>query len=360
MNRGYFKWIILIAIGCVALIAYFMHQEKIRQAEPKHEKIGSWPNTPFKSYIAAVGIVESSSGNIHIGSPVNRIVDQIQVRVGNKIKTGDVLFTLEAHDLEADLFSREVEYENAVAQLKKLESLPREEDIAIADAQFKAAETEYELAKSQFERVDGLQNSGAMSQEQVNNKKYAFEIAGAKYEQAKADLTKAKLGAWGPDLEIAKLQVKQSQALVQRVQSDLERTIVRSPIDGTVLQIKIHEGEYPPTELSGTQAMIIGNTDPLHLRVSINQFDSSYYNPKAPAVAYVQGNSQVEFPLYFVHLEPYFVPKNNLSNSITEKVDTRVLQAIYCFEEGEERVYVGQQMDVFIEANFSSDKEEVK
>jgi HlyD family secretion protein len=94
----------------------------------------------------------------------------------------------------------------------------------------------------------------------------------------------------------------------------------------------------------------------MNLRVSINQFDASYYNPSARAVAYLQGNSEIGFPLTFVHLEPYFVTKQNLNNDITEKIDTRVLQAIYCFEEGENRVFVGQQMDVFIETHFTPKK----
>ena len=95
--------------------------------------------------------------------------------------------------------------------------------------------------------------------------------------------------------------------------------------------------------------MILGNTDKMHLRVNINQFDASFYDPKAPAVAYLQGNAQVEFPLELVKVEPYFVTKQNLTHDIAEKVDTRVLQVIYSFKEGEQHVFVGQQMDVFIE-----------
>jgi hypothetical protein len=136
---------------------------------------------------------------------------------------------------------------------------------------------------------------------------------------------------------------------VVRIETDIERTIITSPIDGTVLQIKIHEGEYPPSDSSRSPPMIIGNTDLLHLRVSINQFDASYFNPNSPAVAYLQGDAERNFPLHFVKLEPYFVTKQNITNDISEKVDTRVLQAIYAFDEGTSKIFVGQQMDVFIE-----------
>lgn len=353
MNRNYFKWIVVLAAVCVAIVAVFMWNEKHMQTTPPPIQVVPRHFSPFHSYISAVGVVEASGGNVYIGSPVNRVVAKVEVVVGQKVKEGDVLFRLESQDLEADLSSRCIDYENAQANLKKLEALPRNEDVVSAMAQSKIAKVELEQTKSQHQRVDGLQNSGAMSHEEVSRRRFAFEESEAKFQQAQANLDKVKAGAWPPDLEIARLQVKQSKALVERIEADIERTIIRSPLDATVLQIKIHEGEFPPTDSSRSPPMIIGNTDTMNLRVSINQFDASYYDSSAPAVAYLQGNSEIVFPLKFVNLEPYFVAKQNLNNDITEKVDTRVLQAIYCFEEGESRVFVGQQMDVFIETHFT-------
>jgi hypothetical protein len=54
--------------------------------------------------------------------------------------------------------------------------------------------------------------------------------------------------------------------------------------------------------------------------------------------------------LKFVRVEPYVIPKKSLTGDSTERVDTRVLQVLYSFNRGALPVYVGQQMDVFIEA----------
>jgi hypothetical protein len=70
----------------------------------------------------------------------------------------------------------------------------------------------------------------------------------------------------------------------------------------------------------------------------------------ARAVAYVRGNSSITTPLQFVRIEPFIVPKRSLTGDTTERVDTRVLQVIYAFEPGDLPVYVGQQMDVYIDA----------
>lgn len=350
MNRRYFRWIVLLASLSILLTALYMG--KGNSQTPTTKEITPRVFSPFKTAIAALGIVEASSGNVFIGSPLNRVVNQIDVEVGQKVKAGQVLFSLECRDLESDLLSRRLAYENSLANLQKLEALPRQEDVAAAESTVESAQITLAEAESQFNRVNGLQLNGALSQEEVARRQFAAEQAQAKLKQAQSDLGKIKAGTWAPDLKIARLKAQEDKAFMQRIEREIERTVIRSPIDATVLQIKIHEGEYPPSDPSRNPPMIIGNTDTLHLRVNINQFDASYFDPKAAALAYLQGNANIEFPLKFVNMEPYFVTKQNLTNDLTEKVDTRVLQAIYSFKEGEERIFVGQQMDVFIKADF--------
>ena len=55
--------------------------------------------------------------------------------------------------------------------------------------------------------------------------------------------------------------------------------------------------------------------------------------------------------LQLAYVEPFVVPKKSLTGDSTERVDTRVLQALYQFNPKDLSAYVGQQMDVFIEAN---------
>jgi len=348
MNRNYFFVIALLAVCSAILIFRSMWKE----AHPPHQQETvevSHPASPFKSYIAGVGIVEASSENIFIGTPLHRIVEKVLVTVGSEVKKGDILLKLENRDLEADLLSRQVAYEIALAKVQKLEAMPRNEDILIADAALQSAEVELSQAKAQYEIVQGLQASGALSKEEINRRRYNYERAEAKRLQLAADLNKIKAGTWKPDLQIAKLEALQAKADVERVKIDIERTIIRSPLDGNVLQIKIHEGEFPPTDTLRTPVMIIGNTDEKHLVVSINQFNTPYFDPDASAVAFLQGDGRVEFPLQFVQLDPYLVNKQNLTNDIAEKVDTRVLQITYSFKGNDKKIYVGQQMDVFIE-----------
>ena len=71
---------------------------------------------------------------------------------------------------------------------------------------------------------------------------------------------------------------------------------------------------------------------------------------EAEAIGYLRGNKQISTPLQFVRFEPYVLPKTSLTGDSTERVDTRVLQVIYGFHRGNLPIYVGQQMDIYIDA----------
>lgn len=351
MNRHYFLVIVAIALSCLGLIFFSMLRE-IASPITKEPSVAPPPLTPYKTSISGVGIVEPSSENIFIGTPINRLVDKVLASVGDKVKKGDVLFRLEARDLEANLLAREAAYQIARAKLQKLKEYPRSDDLLVAEATTNSVKAEYDFAKHQYEMVRDLPDPRAISQEEINRRLSNYKQAEAKWQQSQADLNKIKDGSWAPDLEIARLEVLEAEANMLAVKTEIQRTIIQAPIDGTVLQVKIHEGEFPPPDPFKVPMIILGNIDELFLRVSINQFDISNFRKKSSAVAFLQGDATVKFPLEFVCLEPFLVYKQNLSNEIIEKVDTRVLQIIYRIKTNGHRLFVGQQMDVFIESEY--------
>lgn len=324
MKRNYFFILVLIALACLIFI-FFSIGKEIATPVTKEPQIPS-PLPSFKSYISGVGIIEPSSENINIGTHLNRIVDKIFFSVGDKVKKGDILFSLENRDLQANLMAQEAAYKSALAKVQRLEAFPRQEDLAAAAANLKSAKADLDSAKMQYQMVLDLPDPRSISLQERNRRVSNYQQAESKWEQAQAEFEKIRAGTWKPDLEIARLEAQEAEANVNRFKAEIERTLVRSPIDGTILQIKIHEGEFDTLKSPG---MIIGNTDVLNLRVSINQLDVPYFNPKAPAEAFLQGDARIEFPLEFIRVEPFLINKQNLTNDVAEKVDTQVLHIIY-------------------------------
>jgi len=139
-------------------------------------------------------------------------------------------------------------------------------------------------------------------------------------------------------------------AQVKSVETQIERSIVRAPIDGQVLQVKIHPGEYAPAGVTATPLILLGRLKPLNIRVDVDEHEAWRVSPDAKAIANVRGNADLKTPVTFVRFEPFVLPKKSLTGDSTERVDTRVLQVIYRVDNEALPLFVGQQMDVFIEA----------
>ena len=134
---------------------------------------------------------------------------------------------------------------------------------------------------------------------------------------------------------------------MKQTKTELERLIVRAPIDGEVLQKNVRPGEYvgiPPSQA----LFVIGDLSKLHIRVDIDENDLPRFRHGLNGRATLRGNPAMEIPLNFERVEPLVVPKKSLTGAGTERVDTRVLQVIFCVQSSEVRLFVGQQVDVYL------------
>ena len=272
------------------------------------------PQAPFPSYVAGAGIVEASTENIDIGTTVPGVVMKIDHVIGDRVKAGDPLFEIDSRDIDAELRVREAALVSALASV---------------DAQNAIAAD----AAAQWEKVKDLRKSKFISDEDVDKRNFAHISAEAKLAQARAD-------------------VESARANIAATHTELDRRIIRAQVDGTVLQCKIHPGEFAMAGNPNPPLMKFGNTDVLNIRVDIDENDAWRIDTKHPAeaVAYVRGNRSLSTKLKFVRVEPYVTPKQSLTGDSSERVDTRVLQVLYAFDPKDLPVYAGQQMDVFIAA----------
>jgi HlyD family secretion protein len=152
------------------------------------------------------------------------------------------------------------------------------------------------------------------------------------------------------DAAINEAVLGSASAQVEQIKIEIERRTIRAPVSGRVLQIKTRLGEFALSGTLSTPLMLLGDDARLHVRVDIDENDAWRVRSGSPAMAFVRGNPDLKTPLQFERFEPYVVPKLSLTGQSAERTDTRVLQAIYSFDPVALPVYVGQQMDVFIEA----------
>ena len=270
------------------------------------------PQKPFESSIAGTGILEALSENVSIGVPQSGLVTEVAVKVSDKVKKGDPLMKIDDRELQAQLINQRaaVVVSKATVQLKQA-SLAKTQDM--------------------LDRMNAVPDKRAISMDDLRNRTNDVQVA------------KADLGAAEAQLSAAEAAVKSSETL-------LDRLTILAPRDGTIIQVNIRAGEYASTQ-PRLAPIILGDLDKLQVRTDIDEQSASRIRSGQPAKAYVKGDSAHAILLNFVRIEPYVIPKVSLTGSSTERVDTRVLQVIYSLQQpGDQPLYVGQQMDVFIDA----------
>ncbi len=329
---------------------------KSSQPKPPALPVVEPPSSPFDSRVAGSGIIESSSQNIGIGTPVSGTVAKVHVVVGDRAKQGDVLFTLDSRDQEALLGVREAELATARQSVKQLESMPRPEEIGPAEARVQAAKATVEDLKNQVAIMERISDPRARSEEEMSRRRFAVQIAQGRLDEATSQLMLLKAGAWQPEIEVARARVQAAEANVRQVKTEIERRIIRAPINGRVLQVNVRPGEFATAGAMAVPLMMLGAVEPLHVRVDVDENDAWRVKPGASAEGYLRGNRDIKTSLKFVRFEPYVVPKRSLTGDSSERVDTRVLQVLFSFDPKDLPVFVGQQMDVYIDAGAASAK----
>jgi len=300
--------------------------------------------------IAGSGLVEARRENIPIGVNIPGVVIEVYVKKGQKVKAGEPLFRIDDRDYKAQLAVRAAELASSQAQLHKLIAAPRPEDVPPARAAALEAEARMKDAEAAMNRTERLYLRQMIAASDYDRDRYAFAAAKATHAKAKADLDRTLAGTWKEDIEVARAAVALAESQIDGIKTNLERLTVRAPMDGEILQLNVRLGQY--AAFAWKEPMIVlGDIHRLHVRVDIDENDLAYFSRGAQAVATLKGRPSVRFPLKFVYVEPYVIPKQSLTGYNSERVDTRVLQVVY--ELPEERpvdVFVGQQMDVYLKA----------
>jgi multidrug efflux pump subunit AcrA (membrane-fusion protein) len=318
---------VLAGIGVLLVIFYVLADGGSQpDTPPAGQSVGQAANVPFPTYIFGPGIVEASTENIAVGTPVSGIVTAIYVKWGDHVRRAAPLFKIDTRDLEAQLLP-------AAARIKEIEA-------QLAPANAKVSEAEAVLAKTEnrLQAGEALEAGVSISAEELANRRLDVSAA------------KANLAAAQGQIGQIQAQIESARAQAAQIRSEIERRTVRAPVAGRILQMKTRLGEYAQSGVLSTPLMVVGDDSSLHIRVDIDENDAWKFQPCAQAVASVRGNPALKTSLRYVRTDPDVIPKVLLTGDATQRTDTRVLQVVFSFDPASLPVYVGQLMDVFIDA----------
>ncbi|SDK87076.1 efflux RND transporter periplasmic adaptor subunit [Natronincola ferrireducens] len=185
-------------------------------------------------------------------------VKTLNVKLGDYVTRGDVLFVLDRESIEDHVASSQLAYETSLANYH-LQKEILEEQIANARLGYEAAKKNYDNAKTNFDRIEQLYKAGAVSQQDYEQAKLmASDIP---YQQAKLNYENRK--ASQAQLSLYEAQLEQAKTAYTNSLKNLDNTIVTAPINGIVSSLQIQEkGLVSPqpaltiTDISTLEAVI--------------------------------------------------------------------------------------------------------
>lgn len=288
----------------------FLFVRQMQQKPPAPPPFVEPARSPYAAHVAATGILEAERENVKIAVPKAALIQRVAVQVGSRVKIGDPLLQLDDREARARLNTLR-------AQLESLRAALQTDRVMQADA------------ADQLARAEKLARDKVISDDERKRRDFGKQNWDARIAKDEADL-------------------KAMEAQIAQSQTELDVLTVLAPRDGTILQVNVRAGEFAGTAPL-EPLLILGEVEKLQVRAEVDEQNAPLVEANRPAIAYLKGDTQHALPLRFVRIEPFVIPKRSLTGDSAERVDTRVLQIIFELARPEVPLYVGQQVDVFIE-----------
>lgn len=200
-----------------------------------------------------------------ITSMVNGQVADVLVKDTQQVKQGDVLVRIDERDAKIQLAQAQAELAKAQRQYKQSQAnssslnsqvVVRNDEITSAQAQVTKAQADFDRATLELKRRNELAASGAISKEELSKAQSAVSTAKASLDLAQAGLAQATSSRKAAESTLAANEaliqgvnesstpdVLVAQAHVEQAKLDLDRTVIRAPVDGVVTRKNIQIGQ---------------------------------------------------------------------------------------------------------------------
>lgn len=193
-------------------------------------------NVDSNVYISGTVEANDSRSISYMGGGV---VDEVYVEAGDKVTADQVLVKINSDKLDSELKKLMNELSISKDELNKMKA----RGIGDQESAYTSAQANFDNAKSAYEANVSLKASGAISADELSKSKQQYDLAKIGLENAKIAYNQAKANI---DIGISQKRIESTNITIRDLQKDIDKTLVKTPIAGTVTLVNAKEGEVLP------------------------------------------------------------------------------------------------------------------
>lgn len=241
---------------------------------------------------------------IAISTDISGRITSVNVREGDRVSAGDIIYTIDAREAEFTLAQYEAEANRLRAEISREEAraglatskagsqvAARRAGTQSASASVEAARSNHDTARREYDRMRGLFERGLIAQSGLDQARNALETAEqalhraeadretAAAEQRTANITSEEVRLIDYDLAVLQADLERAIARVEAQKVLIEHHTIRAPADGVIDELFYDPGEH---SLRGFRMALMHNPEDVWVSANIKETDIRHIRLGAP------------------------------------------------------------------------------
>ena len=225
-----------------------------------------------QSVLSATGYIIAAH-KIEVASKVVGRVQQINVDKGDRVTVGQILVRLENDEYRAQVVQQQGMIANLEAKLQELQAGSRPEEVEKARADVNESKADLENSKITLDRTKQLVSEGVLSKQSLDDAQAKYNGNAAKVASLQKTLDLSVLGPRKEELAQVRGQITQAQGALAYAQTQLDDTIIKAPVAGTILDRNVERGEFVTNGFvgdKGAKGYLVTMADLNYLQVELD------------------------------------------------------------------------------------------
>ena len=263
--------------------------------------------------VLATGTVSLKTGaEVKIGARISGQLDNLMVKIGDIVKAGDTIATIEHEDLLARVaqFAADLKEEEVrLAKIKQEGPL----EINRLKAALEERNVQIFLAEKMLSRNQSLKSKGIISEATVDQTDEHLMVLNAQIKLAKEEIKLAKARSQN-DILLQEVKVEKAHANIREEKTQLSYATITAPIDGVVAFVSTQEGETVVASMSAPTFVTLIDLKKLEVTAYVDETDIGKIKEKQKANFTVDAFPKNIFDAVIREIRPKAVIKDNVVN----------------------------------------------